>query len=552
VLGVGAGGIQVEVADIGRNGMLDIVAANRLGRFVSVHVQALDGSYSLMPGPLLGDGPLNLGLGAVCVGDVDRDGDLDIVAANTGEAGLSVFHQAGDTFDHLFIANERIYGDALSLPKPTDVLITDLEGDGDADLVSVSRSVINLTVIRGVREVLFPDDRIDVKSGMPASQKPVRIAAGDLDGDGDLDLVTANVISSDLALYWNTGVRAISDMVSRIGGPGATNSPSGVALVDLDGDGLVEIIVACKGLGGATPVPGRVAIFRQAPGVVFASSPLASDVLGENGDDFNPEMTLSADFDGDGDLDIGVCVAEPETIQLYWNALGQFSGNGADPELTLVLEQDDAPSSLAATDLDGDGDLDLLATCEGSDSVAVFRQGALGFPTSPSSRFGLADQALNAPVSIATGDLNGDGVNDVVTCNLGDGVTPIGNLIIHFNEGLDGLGVLQFSAWPELDLASPTGLSPSPRQVVVEDLDDNGRADIICADRGQSQVFIYYQAGPGLFQQPLGGALGSNTLTPLVEGLCVADIDGDGRIDIVTANSRDNATTPVTLFYGDP
>jgi len=133
-----------------------------------------------------------------------------------------------------------------------------------------------------------------------------------------------------------------------------------VAAADLDGDGDLELLAANSSSDRVT------VFFQDAPGS-FRSPALALDPTPGND---QPVSVAAADLDGDGDLELLAANQDSDRVTVFFqDAPGSFRS----PALALDPTPDfDGPSSVAAADLDGDGDLELLAAYFESDGVTVF------------------------------------------------------------------------------------------------------------------------------------------------------------------------------------
>jgi hypothetical protein len=280
---------------------------------------------------------------SVALGDLDGDGDLDAVMGNTG--GFEVYlnrggRQAGEAGS--FTLNKRYEGPDRAFGV-MNMLLADLDGDGDLD------------VYAGIccGGYLSSDSQVwlnDGNANFTVSQQQLGIqgsqaaALGDLDGDGDIDIFSAN----DGALtdpqgdfeqnlpdrvWLNDGRGHFLDSSQRLG-----QLPSAaVALGDLDGDGDLDAFVATRG-------PALVWINNGA--AQFSDS-------GQRLGDQHARSVWLGDLDGDGDLDAIINALEGSSIWLN-NGDGSFSRSRQ--ELNVPINY-----ATALGDLNGDGDLDLFA-----------------------------------------------------------------------------------------------------------------------------------------------------------------------------------------------
>jgi len=177
-----------------------------------------------------------------------------------------------------------------------------------------------------------------------------------------------------------------------------------------------------------------------------------------------------------------------------------------------------SPFSVAMGDLNGDGVQDLVASNYSNNSVSVLLNNGNGtFATK-------ADYATgSSPYFVTVGDLNGDGKLDIVTPN--NGTTTISVLL---NNGNGTFGA-------KVDYTTGS----SPKAVAIGDLNGDGKADLAVAN-SSSALSIFMNKGNGTFAAKVDYTTGS---TPF--SVAIGDLNGDGRLDVVTAN---NGTTTVSAF----
>jgi VCBS repeat protein len=352
----------------------------------------------------------------LATGDFNHDGDRDIVTANTGASGSGVLLGGQGLSFGAFTP--------LGVGSANAVTVGDFNGDGDQDLAYAGPN--------GVRIVARSDDgtfATPVQQFVTSTQ--TAIAAVDFNRDGDPDLVS---IDSDFAAAWPMfGAAGTSFSTTGIG-YGVHAFPRAVAVADFDQNGTQELAltshvsdgvvsvqqvgtggdvaeVATLPHGGGGPESIAVGDFNGDGDPDLAITNLTGDSvsvrLGGAGFAFgdqtrydvfavaNPEANgvATADFDGDGNLDLAVTGAHTVGVQVYLGrGDGTFTWNGAfgmgTPE----------PQEVVVDDFNADGRPDLAGVSKGPDTVSVLLNAALpAIQTDPAPDFGTQPQATIGP-----------------------------------------------------------------------------------------------------------------------------------------------------------
>jgi hypothetical protein len=312
----------------------------------------------------------------------------------------------------------------------------------------------------------------------------------DFDGDGDVDVATAGDFGQgNTLLLRNTGTAAF-------GAPSAIAGTKGVqalATGDVDGDGDGDLV-------GMTS--NAAIVLRNDGSGQFTATQSLPLTIGAQAE------VILADADGDGDLDV---------VSPTFSAIQTLRNNGAGIFAVGPTAQVLGASSLSAiasANLDGTGPRDLLAADGGSGTVYALRGASNGIYTVSGqlygAGFGLED--------VAAVDLDGDGVDDAAT---------VGSFSFTLGTGLgNGQGGFKSS----LSTVGPGGWGPT--SLGAGDLDRDGDQDLLVSFLASPNPGMQAYLGNGTVKPTPGGLFATG---PAPQNPVIRDLDGDNRLDVVTA-----------------
>jgi len=338
-ISVGEGPIASVAADLNGDRRLDLAVVNKVSGDVSVLLNEGGGRFHTQPPLKVGNAPLSL-----AAADFDGDGYIDLAAANKESRNISILVNEG----------RGLFAPAVNIDlehKLFTLIAADLDGDARPDL-AVAGGEKSVLILRNAGGATFQK-----AEAFETGAYPTFLAAGDLDRDGDLDLVTVNNNASEqVSVLLNAGNGTLGPRSGyEMGGYGR-----GLVIADLDGDGNLD-------LAGTRRDAQSVWILRGLGGGGFA--PREPISLGGR-----VQAVISSDPRGDGRPDLIAVGGKGNVIFVRNNGDGSF-------EEPVNLDFGMNPNSVVAAELDGDRRLDLAVTSWGSNRLTVLFQRSADWTT---------------------------------------------------------------------------------------------------------------------------------------------------------------------------
>ena len=533
-LGVDRGPAAIAAADLNGNGHLDLVTTGISGT-VSVLLSSGKGGFAAANSvPAGGEGA------RVLANDLDNDGILDLALPTTD--GVSVLlGQGGGLFGKPSLS-------PISSGSANSLAAGDWDEDGDVDLaLTITGSNAAWAYVN------VGDGRFQTLRQLGSVWRARDLVAGDFDGDGDLDLGVTTTRPDALSVLWNrergTLTLSPSTVSVRIGVNAKGTQPHGGAMADFNGDGHLDVVTA-NGHGvslavllndghGSLGTPS-LSWFQEA---LYLFSVDVGDFDGDGDLDFvvadlerdrlivhendgqggfgeqafynvaaQPFLVVTGDVTGDGFPDVFCANTGADSVTVYASA-----GDGT---LNLKDRQDLAvggrPLAVAGGDLDGDGDLDIAAASESSSEVSLlFNRGDGTFQP-------VVNQPILArPHHVSLGDFDGNGTLDVVTANQASNDFTL----------LPNAGDGSLTASPSVPMGNVDPFSSLP-----VDVDGDGNLDVVTANEVSNSASVVLGNGDGTFQRPIHYAVGA-----LPRFTLAGDLDQDGDTDVISID-RESAT----------
>ncbi len=580
-----SGAAELVLADFNQDGNLDVAAADTASGDVWVFLG--DGSgVGWSPAAADSDHP---GVAAIAAGDLDGDGDVDLVASGNQTSRELAWYENNGT-GTLWTAHDLTSGNSYG----GQLALADFDQDGSLDiatwgstnavvLLNTSRDATAFTdsvvpgTLNGPNDIDagdfsgdgFPDLLVAMQAVTPFSTNDgaggfsglnlgtgtaLSVSLADIDRDGDTDFVTYQQVTGQPVTWWDNLLGNGSSWGEQTGPPNPGDSSGRARVVDLDQDGDPDLLVSQPDLDVIQLLehPGD----PQGTWTYWAVADLGGVVDAHAGD-----------VDNDGDLD--VVAYSDDLSQIVWFDNQRLHGEWSFGEETSIATNLDAIEQFTMADLDGDGDLDIT--------------GSYGSTLGQDTLIWIEDlsgdgSTWGAPVTLvsnqwaqrgnAVGDLDRDGDLDIVGSNSssvhwldnqqgdasawsnqqtagsrtanwhvvladmdGDGdldavpAVGTGSAFVHRNDDADA------GQWATCDLGGPE----SAWRVAVADLDGDGDLDLISTFEDSVQPQVSWFLNPGSLDPCSAWSKVVITSEGSQAGLVTGDVDGDGDPDVVAA-----------------
>jgi hypothetical protein len=564
---------SIVAGDFNGDGRLDLAVANSGDDTLSVLLGDGDGSFQPAVSDDVGSDPMSL-----VAGDFNGDGRVDLAVANYDDSTVSVVMGEGDGT----LAPQVTYAVGLD---PVSLAVGDFNDDGHLDLavtdiIDSSTGACELSVLLGSRDGTFAPP-VAYTVGLDAFS----IASGDFNGDGHLDLATANDGDKSVSVLLGNGDGTFRPQVTYAVGFNGISIVSG----DFNGDGRVDLAVA-------SVAADAISILIGSGDGTFQRQVISTYAVGSS-----PESLVVGDFNGDGHVDLALANGGDSTVLLN-------KGDG-----TLI-----DPGQLATTphatpmvvDVNGDGTADLLVV-EGDGNI-LYRQGISGQggnfepPVTVNPGFTSRDIAWvprtnqgpllasvdardNAislyawrdgsfvrigslrtgqlPAQIIAADLSGSGWAGLVVRNAGDGTLSLfsgnglGSVATGFNPFQPPITVFVGQGVSDVEAVDGSG---GGIYLVVTNQITGEVTTLGDGSRGVVAALEPYRAGTGLYALDTSGSSPVVTSLEATAGVTAGAFTVGGPTDLVTINPGTETigllaglgdgrfADPATLYSGSP
>ncbi len=490
------GAEAVFCSDLDGDGDEDVISASYLDDKIS-WFENTDGSGNFGPEQVISDDVS--GASTIFCIDLDGDEDIDIISGAHTDNEIDWFENTDGFGDFELVQVITTEADGIE-----SVFSIDIDNDGDNDILSASENDDKIAWYENLDGLgTFGLEQLISLTADGAQS----VFGADLDGDDDVDVLSASETDGDITWYEN--IDGLGDFSFQ---PLINNDADGaqsVFSIDLDGDGDNDVLSASDHIN-------RISWYENTDGLgTFGPSFYISNMQG-------PNQIFSDDLDNDGDNDVissihhtynwGFGIDSTDHIAFFENknGLGDFG------EPYIVVPETDGPSSVCSADIDGDGDEDIIVASREGDKISWFDNvDGTGSFTVQNIISGL----VNSPSWISSSDIDGDGDFDVLSASSNDGK-------VAWYENVDGAG----NFGPQEVI---TDNMNGANCVYSVDFDNDGDDDVLASSGPMLGDVVWFENLDG--QGDFG--LSQTISISCANSIYSADLDSDGDYDVLKAES---------------
>ena len=328
--------------------------------------------------------------------------------------------------------------------NPVALARGDFNRDGKLDLAVLNQNDNTVSILLGNGDGTFAAGAV-----LNTGKRPRAVAVGDFNEDGNLDLVVANGADSTVSIFFGDGTGGFTPAPQLVN----TVNPVSIVVGDFNGDGNLDFAVSNYSINTISVFLGH------GDGTFYPTSTPSVALKG-------PSYIAVGDFNGDGIADLAIANRSSNIITVM---LGK--GDGTFPTKSAAITTGARPIWIGVADFNGDSFQDLAVANQGGNTVTVYPGNGDG-----TFQAGAVYPTAKAPNALAIGDVNGDGILDIVTVNSANNVSVLLG---------SGGGLFQ----PQTSYPTNTG----PTAIVIGDFNNNGRLDIAVTDSTANRVTVLSQ-----------------------------------------------------------
>ena len=564
----GAGPAGLAARDFDGDGVVDLVVANSADGDVSLLLnqtvaQSDVAAFSPAIDFTVGNGPAQ-----VAIGDVDGDGSVDIVVSDNADDNVAVLRRSNGDGDLGFAAAVFVdVGDA-----PVGLVLADLDGDGrpndlavadsGSDTISLLRNTSTIGNVAfaarqttpggpspalivasqlnaaGLIDVLVNNPETEAVTGrinqtagagqvlafptggsaVVGRSTPVDVVVADFTTDGRLDVAVLDQADATVSLFANTTTVSTRPIVFAAHETFAAGArPSALSAADIDGDGLVDLVV----VGGAA---GEIRVLRNATAAMGTDADFDAAVVLAVGT--TPQRALPLDVNADGRVDLVVSLRGDDAVAVLINAsTPQNVSFGAPVTFGAGL----SPSGVSVADMNGDGAGDVCVANADQLSVSVLFNETVMMAAVPVLSAEIAFTVGTRPEALVALDVNGDGRTDLITAN------EVGGSLSVLRSTTEALAAVPTFA-PAVTFNQLPG-NDGFGQMATADMNGDGRVDVLVPTTQDGSVQIVYNLTVGNAETAVLAAVAHASGTQ-PSAAAVADLNGDGRLEVIVVNAE--------------
>lgn len=528
----------IAISDLNGDGLLDTVVVNSSEPSLGLLIGRGNGLFDKMTKIK----PVCSNPNAVVIEDVNKDSLKDIViSCGSSTAAAQVFINLGGGS---FSSAQNLALDTNFESIPYKARLVDVNGDGDLDLLTTNAGSGILSIRKGNGDGTF-NAPIPITVGV----SPTDLGVGDFNKDGRQDILVLNAAANNLTIVQNLGNLNFDNSQTFVTG----SSPLVIAVKDYNNDTWDDFAVLNSASDSVTVyLNDKVGGFFEKTTLITGAGPTSMD---------------AKDIDNDGYQDIVVSNGNDSTVNVYFG-----DGTGLFDSSTLPLATTLNPSAIILADMNVDAYADILVTGN------VYNE--LDFiPARSGRKFKFKTATDSNPVDVLFADFNKNGQKDVAvlsksgrTIKIYDGnskglFTASGTTLATGDDseafaiadlqkrGLKDFivanpnrgSVRVFSAQTNGTYATPVDVNVGlgPVALVTSDFNRDSYPDVVVVNGNSSTISVLINNGSGLFLAKQDYAVGSNAA-----GIVVADLNSDGFLDAIVSSSGTNSVG-VLLGNGD-
>lgn len=345
---------------------------------------------------------------------------------------------------------------------PSAIATGDWNEDGIQDMAVVNSITGSVSLLRGNGTAGVGNGTFQAATSLLTTPSPASLALGDLNGDGIVDLVVGSSVDTTLSLHLGNGALGVGDgTFAAAVNVNCAVPATGVAIADLDEDGIQDLIAA----GGTT----SITVMRGLGTAGVGNGTFTEAVLFPAGS--APKSIVVGDFNEDGIVDLAVASNNLRIL------LGNGTGGAGDGTFQGPVSYNvgSTPNHLAIGDFNADRITDVAVANSGASSVSVLLgNGAAGVGD---GTFGVANTVASGsgPNGVSVGDWNADGVSDIAIAN--NNASKVASVLLGNGNGT-------------FEPAQTFAVQTSPSALALGDFNEDGGYDLAVANRASASVSL--------------------------------------------------------------